>query len=192
MRVAAHALGIVACCLVCAGLAQAAGLETEFLGKAWGTPLSEFKGLAGVGGEGKVAYYVNPRQAYTVFDTPVAELVYGFYDERFFAVYVNIKGIDTFSTIKGRIQQRYGLPKISMEARGTLTTYSWKAGESRVKLKHAEASGAMKLSFYHTPIADLANAELRRELGDEPPEPIFPLSRVRQREALELLDLSNF
>jgi len=192
MRLAAHTLVIVACCLACAASAPAAGLETEFLGKPWGTPLSQFTGLVGVGGEGKVAYYINPKQAYTIFDTPVTELVYGFYDDRFFAVYVNIEGIDTFSTIKGRIQQRYGLPKISMEARGALTTYSWKAGDSRLKLKHAETSGAMKLSFFHTPIADLANAELRRERGDEPPEPLFPLSRVRQQEALDLLDISNF
>lgn len=192
MRIVAHALGIVLGCLIGSGMLHAAGLDTEFLGIPWGTPVSEFKGLNAVGGEGKIAYFVHPKRAYTLFDTPVADLVYGFHDERFFAVYVNVEGIDTFSVFRNRIQQRYGLPKISMESRSSLTTYSWKVGDSRIKLKHAEGTGAMKLSFYHLPIADVANAEASREHGDEPPEPIFPLSRQRQKEALELLDVSNF
>ena len=29
-------------------------------------------------------------------------------------------------------------------------------------------------------------------LGDAPPEPVFPLSRIRRQEALELLDASTF
>lgn len=190
MRIAV-AVGIV-CCWLAPGMLSAAGLATDFVGTPWAAPHAQVPGLVKAGGEGKIAYYIDPKRAYRIFDTPVSELVYGFYDDRFFAVYVNVEGIDTFSEFKGRIQQRYGLPKISMEARGALTTYSWKVGDSRIKLKHAEGTGAMKLSFYHTPLADLANAEARRELGDEPPEPIFPLSKQRQKDALELLDVSNF
>jgi hypothetical protein len=29
-------------------------------------------------------------------------------------------------------------------------------------------------------------------LGDEPPEPVFPLGRIRRQEALELPDVSTF
>ena len=51
------------------------------------------------------------------------------------------------------------------------------------------AVGAMKLSFYYLPIAKLANAEIQKEMDDEPPEPRFPLSSTRQKEAVELLEL---
>jgi len=167
----------------------AADLDQEFLNKRWGAPLSEFPQFVHVGGSGKIAYYANPKQAYTLFDTEVTNLVYGFYDEKFFAVYASLEAIDTYSTIKRGIQQRFGIPKISMEARGALTTHSWRVGETRIKMKYSDASGAMKLSFYYTPIAGRANAEMQREMDEEPPEPVFPLSPIRQKEALELLEL---
>ena len=177
---------------LCCGALPAADFEKEFLKKPWGAPLSEFPGYANVGGSGKIAYYVNPKQAYMLFGTPLSDLVYGFYDEKFFAVYAGLEAIDTYGAIKSQIQQKLGVPKISMESRGGLTTYSWKTGDTRIKMKHYGASGSMKLSFYHLPIANQVNAELQKELDDEPPEPLFPLSRTRQKEAVELLELFNY
>jgi len=191
MKAGAYSL-IVLTCLVIGGVPQAADLNKEFLNKPWGAPLSEFSEHVSVGGSGKIAYYVNPKQAYTIFDTRVTNLVYGFYDEKFFAVYANLEAIDTYSAIKQRIQQRFGTPKISMESRGALTTHSWTTGDTRIKMKYSEASGAMKLSFYYMPLAGRANAELQKELDEEPPEPLFPLSPIRQREAVELLELFSY
>lgn len=177
--------------VLCGGAGEAADLGKEFLQKPWGAPLSEFPGYSNVGGSGKIGYYFNPKQAYTIFDAQVSDLVYGFYEEKFFAVYVRLEAIDTYSSIKHEIQQKFGVPKISMESRGGLTTYSWKTGDTRIKMKHHDASGAMKLSFYHLPIASRVNAELQKEMDEEPPEPIFPLSKTHQKEAVELLDLFN-
>lgn len=189
MRIVARAVLALMFFAAGGGDLPAADFEEEFLNKPWGAPLSEFQGYAHVGGSGKIAYYVNPNQAYSVFGTPLSEMVYGFYDEKFFAVYASLEAIDTYSAIKRQIQQKLGVPKISMEARGELTTYSWKTGNTRIKLKHADASGAMKLSFYHLPIAGRVNAELQKDLEDEPPEPLFPLSKTRQKDAVELLEL---
>lgn len=176
---------------LCCAVLQAADFEKEFLNKPWGAPLSEFPGYVNVGGSGKIGYYINPKQAYMIFGTQLSDLVYGFYDEKFFAVYASLDAIDTYGSIKRQIQQRLGVPKISMESRGGLTTYSWKTGDTRIKMKHHDASGAMKLSFYHLPIASRVNAELQKEMDEEPPEPIFPLSKTHQKEAVELLDLFN-
>jgi hypothetical protein len=189
MRAVARAVLAVMLFAMGCGDLPAADFEDEFLNKPWGAPLSEFQGYAHVGGSGKIAYYVNPNQAYSVFGTPLSEMVYGFYDEKFFAVYASLEAIDAYSAIKRQIQQKLGVPKISMEARGGLTTYSWKTGNTRIKLKHSDASGAMKLSFYHLPIASRVNAELQKDLDDEPPEPLFPLSKTRQKDAVELLEL---
>ena len=192
MRTVAGAILALALSALCCGALQAADFAKEFLNKPWGAPLSEFPGYANVGGSGKIAYYVNPKQAYMLFGTQLSDLVYGFYDEKFFAVYAGLEAIDTYGAIKSQIQQKLGVPKISMEARGGLTTYSWKTGDTRIKMKHYGASGAMKLSFYHLPIANQVNAELQKELDDEPPEPLFPLSRTRQKEAVELLELFSY
>ena len=178
--------------VLCGGAGQAADLGKEFLQKPWGAPLSEFPGYINVGGSGKIGYYFNPKQAYTIFDAQVSDLVYGFYEERFFAVYVRLEAIDTYSSIKREIQQKFGVPKISMESRGGLTTYSWKTGDTRIKMKYREAAGAMKLAIYYQPIANRVNLELHQEMDAEPPEPRFPLSQSRQKDAVELLDLFNY
>ena len=192
MRTVVRAILVLTLSALCCGVLQAADFEKEFLNKPWGAPLSEFPGYANVGGSGKIAYYINPKQAYTVFGTQLSDLVYGFYDEKFFAVYAGLEAIDTYGAIKSQIQQKLGVPKISMESKGGLTTYSWRTGDTRIKMKHYGAAGAMKLSFYHLPIANRVNAELQKELDEEPPEPRFPLSRTRQKEAVELLELFTY
>jgi len=192
MRTVARAILALTLSALCCGALQAADFDKEFLNKPWGAPLSEFAGYANVGGSGKIAYYVNPKQGYTIFGTQLSGLVYGFYDEKFFAVYADLEAIDTYGAIKSQIQHKLGVPKISMESKGGLTTYSWKTGDTRIKMKHYGGSGAMKLSFYHLPIANRVNAELQKELDEEPPEPIFPLSKIRQKEAVELLELFNY
>jgi hypothetical protein len=192
MRAGVCWLVILAWSIAGSGTLQAADLDKEFLNKSWGAPLSEFAEVVNAGSSGKIAYYVNPKQAYTIFDVEVASLVYGFYDEKFFAAYVDLDAIDTYSAIKHRLQQRFGVPRISMESRGALTTHSWMAGDTRIKMKYSETSGAMKLSFYYMPLAGRANAEMQKDLEAEPPEPLFPLSQTRQREAVKLLELFSY
>jgi len=165
---------------------QAAELESGFMDTKWSSPAKDLKGFTRVGGSGKIAYYVNPQRTYTFFGTEVPDdVVYGFYDDKFFAVYVNIEGIDVFSQIKSYIQHKYGVPsKTSRETRGDLTTYVWKLNQTQIKFKHHETSGKMKMSFYYLPIANQVNAEMKKDQEDEPPEPVFPLSAVRQSEAI--------
>jgi len=165
---------------------QAAELESGFMDTKWSSPAKDLKGFTRVGGSGKIAYYVNPQQTYTFFGTEVPDaVVYGFYDDKFFAVYANIEGIDVFSQIKSYIQHKYGVPsKTSRETRGDLTTYVWKLNQTQIKFKHHETSGKMKISFYYLPIANQVNAEMKKDQEDGPPEPVFPLSAVRQSEAI--------
>ena len=170
---------------------QAAELESGFMDTQWATPAKELKGFTKVGGSEKIAYYVNPQRKYTFFGSEIPEnVVYGFYDDKFFAVYVDIDGIDIFSQIKSYIQKKYGMPnKTSRESRsdlptltsrretrGDLTTYIWRLNQTQIKFKHHETTGDMKLSFYYLPIAKQVNAEIKKNLEAEPPGPHFPLS----------------
>ena len=156
---------------------QAAELESGFMDMKWATPAKELKGFTKVGGSEKFAYYVNPQQKYTFFGNEASDhVVYGFYDDKFFAVYADIDGIDIFSQIKSYIQRKYGIPsKTSRETRGNLTTYIWRLKQSQIKFKHHETSGKMKIALYYLPIAKQANAEMKKNLVAEPQVPIFPL-----------------
>lgn len=166
--------------------AQAAELESGFRDTKWATPAKDLKGFTKVGGSEKFAYYVNPQQKYTFFGNEVSDhVIYGFYDDKFFAVYANIEGIEIFSQIKSYIQHKYGVPnKVSRETPGNLTTYSWKLNQTQIKFKHHETSGKMKIAFYYLPIANQVNAEMKQDSENEPPGPVFPLSAVRQSEAI--------
>ena len=173
---------------------EAAELEAGFMDTQWATPAKDLKGFTQVGGSEKIAYYVNPQRKYTFFGNEASDhVVYGFYDDKFFAVYADIDGIDIFSQIKSYIQHKYGVPnKISRETRGDLTTYSWKLNQTQIKFKHHETSGKMKISFYYLPIANQVNAEMKQDLENEPPGPIFPLSAARQSEAIQQMEFFSF
>jgi hypothetical protein len=178
MRAVLKTIVIAAFALGLALPVRAADIESGFLGTKWGTPAQELKGFTRAGGKGKFAYYVDPQRKYTFFGNEVSEpVVYGCYEDRLFAVYADIEGIDVFSQIKSHIQRKYGVPtKTSRETRGDLTTYVWRLKQSQVKFKHHEASGKMKIALYYLPIARQANAEMLKNLEAEPPGPfISPL-----------------
>jgi hypothetical protein len=176
MQTVLKAIAIVA---FAAGLAlpvRAADIESGFLGTKWGTQAQELKGFTRVGGKGKFAYYVDPQRKYTFFgnEVPERDVVYGCYEDRLFAVYADIEGIDVFSQIKSHIQRKYGVPtKTSRETRGDLTAYVWRLKQSQIKFKHHETSGKMKIALYYLPIAKQANAEMLKNLEAEPPGPFF-------------------
>lgn len=157
---------------------QAAELESGFMDTKWSTPVRDLNGFTQAGGSEKIAYYVNSQRKYTFFGNEVPNnVVYGFYEDKFFAVYVDIGGIDIFSQIKSYIQRRYGVPnKTSREIQGDLTTYTWRLKQTQIKFKHYETSGKMKISFYYLPIAKQVNAEIQKNLEAETPGPLFPLS----------------
>jgi hypothetical protein len=182
MRAVLKTIVIAAFALGLALPVRAADIESGFLGTKWGTPAQELKGFTRAGGKGKFAYYVDPQRKYTFFGNEVSEpVVYGCYEDRLFAVYADIEGIDVFSQIKSHIQRKYGVPtKTSRETRGDLTTYVWRLKQSQVKFKHHETSGKMKIALYYLPIARQANADMLKSLEAEPPGPFIsplPLSR---------------
>jgi hypothetical protein len=192
MKLAATIVLTIAGALCLPALLSAADLESGFMDTAWGSAPSQLQGFTPLSASGKISYFINPKRVYRIFDTDLPDVVYGFYDNQFFAVYVNLEGIDAYSQIKHYVNQKYGLPKISYETRGDLTTYAWKIKDTRIKLKLYETSGSMKMSFYYLPLATLANRDMQKTLEDEPPAPVFPLSPQRQKEAIEHMELLNF
>ncbi len=189
MRFISAAAPAIGCILFVIAAAQAA--ELRIAGKPWGTPAAAFEELLPVGDKGRLAYFAPPRGGYRILGVQPRALIYGFFDDRLFAVYAGIEGVDDFAALRRQLQEKLGLPKISLEARGGLRIFSWKSAESRVKLKHYETSGVMKLSVFHAGLAREANLALQQELDEEPPEPVFPLTPTRQREAVDLLEWST-
>jgi hypothetical protein len=168
------------------GSLGAADLANGFLGIKWGTEISELPHFINISEKYDVSYYIDPRKSYTLFDIEVLEVVYGFYAQKFFAVYVNLESIDVFSRLKQRITEKYGQPRTSLNVRDDQTVYDWKVKDTRIKLKHYEKLGKMKLGFYYTPLSEKVNAA-QREAFPEMRKPLFPLDERRLQDALDVM-----
>lgn len=167
--------------------AEAMELSKGFAGIAWGAPASEQDGLVPAGQKGRVAFYVNPGVVHTIGDISVSDEVYGFFDGRFFAVYINIDAVEVFGRLKEDLSKTYGKPKISMTMKSEQTIYQWKLEGVKIKLKLSENTGRMKLAFYHLADArDLNEVEL--EAQTEKGLRFLPIEKDRRPKMMPLLE----
>ena len=157
--------------------AQAAEVDFGYLETKWATPIGKLNGFAKLGGDETISHYVNSQRKYTFFGSEVPnDVVFGFYKDKFFAVYVDIVGIDMFSQLKRYIQKKYGMSdKTNRESWSDLIAYTWNFKQTWIKLKHYETSGKMKISFYYLPLARQANAEIKKNQQAELPGPTYPI-----------------
>ena len=166
-------------------------LKDGFFDIPWGGYLHKLGGFEPLAQESEISYYVKPDRVYRINDIEVANVVYGFYADRFFAVYISVDGIDVFAQLRKYITQKYGNPRIKMETRPQQTVYTWKHERIKIKMKHRELEGSMKLGFYYTPLTGKAN-RAQTEAFEEPPKARFPLNEQKRREAVEHYNLLNF
>jgi hypothetical protein len=166
-------------------------LEDGFFDIPWGGYITQLKGFEPLEQNLEVSYYVKPDRTYQIENIEVTNVVYGFYADRFFAVYIAIDGIDVFGQLKKYIIQKYGDPRIEMDTKAQQNTYSWKHQQVKIKMKIREHEGDMKLSFYYMPLTGKAN-RAQSEAFVEPPKALFPLSAQKEREAVEHFNLLNF
>lgn len=141
-----------------AGL-YAADFKDGFFGTAWGTGVDQLQGFTKVAEDQDVSYYVNSTKQFKIFNTIVPYVLYGFYKQQFFAVFINIDSIVNYSKIKKYINDQYGPPDISMDTKRNQKTYTWKQKKVKIKLKSYETLNNMKLAFYYAPISRTLNEE---------------------------------
>ncbi|MGD1973769.1 MAG: hypothetical protein PVH85_11190 [Desulfobacterales bacterium] len=138
-------------------------LQEGFLGTKWGTNISELTGFSKVTKKGDVSYYRNPQKSYTVFGVDTADVIFGFFKDKFFAAYIAVESIEVFDRAKDRLTQQFGSPKTILKTKNRQTIFSWKQADTRIKLKLNEKEGKMKLAFYSTPIAGEVN-QVQRDM----------------------------
>ncbi len=157
----------------------------------WGADLSAKEGFRKLGEHLGVSYWVKPDRRFLLDGIEVDNVVYGAHQGRFFAVYITVAGIDTFGRLRRHLQQKYGNPRITMEADPQQTVYTWKSERVKIKMKHREAEGRMKLAFYYRPLSETANLA-QQEAFEEPPRRLFPLTEQKRQKAVEHFNLLNF
>jgi uncharacterized protein YcgL (UPF0745 family) len=168
------------------GVLHGADLQEGFLGTSWGAHVSEFADLRKVSQKGDISYYGNPQKFYTIFGVDTANVIFGFFKDKFFAAYIAVESIKTFSRAKDHLTQKFGSPITILKTQNQQTISMWKQENIKIKLKLYEKEGKMKLAFYYGPLAAEVN-EAQREVFPQIPADAFSIDdRTRQETRKDL------
>ena len=179
---------IIVSCLFVMMLCSAAlayDLQRGIHGMKWGRAVTENAGLSKVHEADRAVYYAKPNTRYQISDQPVAGVFYGFYDDKFFAVFVKMHTPAQFAELKKAFDTQYGPSKSSFNSQTKQQVYRWKDGDVKIKLKKIEATGQFKLAFYYAPLSQKLNEE---RLENIPPE-IYKLSASQEGESTKSVPL---
>lgn len=195
MRKSVYLIFIAAVFLMNTGNSAAADLKDGFFDIAWRTNLSQLEGFRKISENLNVAYFVSDQRTYKIADIKISDVVYGSYENQFFAVYINIEAIDVFAQLRRYINRKYGLPKIKitkMQEADQQTDYQWSYEKTKIKLKIYENRDNMKLAFYYTPLSAQVNEAQMDAFQETHKKPIFPLDKTQMQQAEQLRDLMQF
>lgn len=168
-------------------LSFAADLKDGFLTYKWGRDISQFEGLSRMYEKNDITYYSNPAESYIVDDVIINNVIFGFYREKLFGVYIGIDSLDMFDKIKQHMRTKYGFPSTKVSDKDSLTTYKWKHQDITIKLKADEVGGKMKLAFYFEPLS----RDLKKETLDDFSETsykFFPIDKNKKPEMIPFLE----
>jgi len=174
--------------ILCLGAISVANdLQNGFMGYKWGENISRYGELTELYTKKDVTYYSNPGESYTIDDISIDDVIFGFYRDSLFAVYISINAMETYDQIKLHMKLKYGLPDTKTSTKEHLTTYKWKYQGVTIKLKTDEIEGKMKLAFYYTPLSrDLKKNHL--DEIDETSYRFFPIDKTKTPKMVPFLE----
>ncbi len=144
--------------------AAAEDLQTSFSGVAWGAPAEDTRNLALAREDGGERYYSRPDDFYPLGGVTCEKILYGYYQNQFFAVFMTVKSQADFRAVREHLNERYGDARSQM--RMDRTIYIWDFVDIKIKLKHYEERESAKLAFYYTPLSTKVN-EARKATKSE-------------------------
>ncbi len=168
-------------------ISVAAELQDGFMGYKWGEDISQFKGFTELYTKKDVTYYSNPNESYTLDDVSIDDVVFGFYKDRFFALYVGVDTLEIYDRIALHMKLKYGFPHTKTSAKDNLATFKWKYQDVSIKLKTDEIGGKMKLAFYYGPLSRDLNNDQIDEIS-ETSYRFFPIDKNKTPRRIPILE----
>jgi hypothetical protein len=135
---------------------RADDLQTGFGGIKWATALDQTQNFTEVENREDVRYYLRRDQAHSLLGEPTPSVLYGFYKDAFFAVFIKIEDDDAYAETKTRLIDRLGTPETSLDKEGVVSTLQWTEGSIRIKLTNDRSREGFRLRYYYLPIAEKA------------------------------------
>lgn len=141
---------------IAAGSGIADDLQTGFGGIDWTTAIDQVLDCEEVESREDIRYCLRRDQAHALLGKPAPSVLYGFYKEAFFAVFIKIEDDDVYAETKTRLMERLGTPETSMDKEGVISTLQWIEGSIRIKLTNDRSKEGFRLGYYYLPIAEKA------------------------------------
>lgn len=187
MRVSKILFIIAVTFLVYAPSLHAADLQGEIFGLRWGSRQSGMNSFfTKVWSSSNVDFYIKPGEVRTINDVVVPEVIYGFYKDQFFAVYIKIDSIEVFDDFRRYMKSKYGIPQKTMSLKKDQTIYHWKYEKIKIKLKIYGKDNYMKLAFYYTPLSSKVN-EAQKEKFQTESFKFLPIEKDKRPTSMPLL-----
>ena len=187
MRIHHLAIVVLLTTLLAVSAGWAEDLEDGFMGYPWGSDISKYPGLQQLYSKGGLTFYSSPGESYALEDMVIGDVIYGFYQGKFYAVYINLDTIEKYDAVEAKMKAKYGLPDHKSSAAENLFTYKWKYKDVTIKLKRDELKGNMKVAFYHEPTSRGLDQE-RRLLEIENSDRFFPLEKKENIDMVPFLE----
>lgn len=128
--------------------AQAEEFGEGIHGMPWASSIADHPDLVKIRETKSVAYYVDADTIYKLGEVQVERVVYGFYEGKLFAGFINLSNPLQLVNLKRHFEKRYGPPDISSSDNHELTVYRWKTDRIKIKLKHRKATNEAKMAIY--------------------------------------------
>ena len=144
--------------LLCLGLTQMGMSEDVmqgFSGILWGTPIEDARDFQEIAREGDIIYYKRAEDFYNIAGVTLPNVIYGFYQGKFFSAYMKIDSSDDFNKIKHHLDNIYGDARAQLRIKQTI--YIWDFMDVKIKLKRYNEKPSAKLGFYYVPLSTKAN-----------------------------------
>ena len=153
-------------------VAPAAGfdLHSGIHGMTWTSPAEDHAHLTRIREDGLVKYYVNRNMIYHADNQPVPGVIYGFFKDQFFAVYIKLRSPNQAYYMEKRLSAEFGPARVKANTIGDQTIYRWQDEVVKIKLKIMESRNEIKLGIYYKPLA----AQLNQAHREEAPSDLYP------------------
>jgi hypothetical protein len=137
--------------LVEAGVA--ADIQTGFGGIDWGISLNQVSGCEKIEERENIQYCIRSDQSHTLLGEIIPAVLYGFYQETFFAVIIGIEDDEAYIQTKNRLVERLGVPETAFDREGIVSTHKWTDRSVQIELFNDKSEQGFKLAYYYLPIA---------------------------------------
>ena len=124
-------------------------------GIQWGAKPDTVEGPTRVHQKGDIVYLKRPGERFILKDVDLGSVLYGFFENKFFAAFMRIRSQDDAEKLKKILSADYG--PMRRQLRVAETVYIWDFHDIKIKLKERENDAVLKLSFYYKPLSTKLN-----------------------------------